>query len=271
MSAENNPVSKRIAFDDDNDIVIIDGVRISSHVLTAITQPSAPGRWFRVAQRTEFDVVVIQARDDGLCAACGRRPHPIDDPQCMPATKDIAEQLAWALYEVQRLRHVVDTDPLHARVRAAVMQARRYMLKSVDSTNDAAAAALVGDLDKLVHDILNLPIRSGAVPPKVSEKDIERWQALIQEKPEGPWEMDGPRGSSYDRIVNRPISDDMLAELAQWLRIGYTPWNGRSMPLSPGDRQFMCLLYFSVQGLIARMRLAEKDAADLRAGVQHHG
>lgn len=197
--------------------------------------------------------------DTKLCSVCGRPPHVVDDPQCMPATKEVVAQLDWALAEIARLRHIVATNPLHARVRTAVMQSRRYMLKAVDATNDAAAAALVDDLDKLLHDILNEPIRSGAVPPKVSEKDIERWQALIQERPAGPWEMSGPHGSSYDRTVNRPISDDLLAELAQWLRMGYTPWNGRSMPLSPGDRQFMYLLYFSVQGLIARMRAAEKQ------------
>lgn len=38
------------------------------------------------------------------CAVCGRPPHPIDDPQCMPATKPVAEQLAWALREIEVLR-----------------------------------------------------------------------------------------------------------------------------------------------------------------------
>lgn len=107
----------------------------------------------------------------------------------------------------------------------------------------------------------------------MSEKDINRWQALIAKRPEGPLEMSGPHGSSYDRTVNAPISDDMLAELAEWLKMGYTPWNGRSMPLSPGDRQFMYLLYYSVQGLIARVRPAEKaaqvdDVAKLQIGVE---
>jgi hypothetical protein len=39
-----------------------------------------------------------------ICAVCGRPPHAIDDSECMPATKPIAEQLAWALGEMQRLR-----------------------------------------------------------------------------------------------------------------------------------------------------------------------
>lgn len=39
-----------------------------------------------------------------LCSICGRTPHLIDDPECMPATKPIAEKLAWALAEIERLR-----------------------------------------------------------------------------------------------------------------------------------------------------------------------
>lgn len=95
--------------------------------------------------------------------------------------------------------------------------------------------------------------------PKVSESDIERWRKLICERPEGPWVMGN--GGSFDRTKIKPISDEMLLELALWLRLGYTPWNSRSMPLSAGDRQFMYLLYYSVQGLISRMRAAEKAAA----------
>jgi len=103
------------------------------------------------------------------------------------------------------------------------------------------------------------PAPEAKAAPKINEKDINRWQALIQERPEGPWEMGN--GGSFDRTVIKPISDDMLAELANWLRLGYTPWNGRSIPLNAGDRQFMYMLYFSVQGLIARVRAAEKALA----------
>lgn len=39
-----------------------------------------------------------------LCSVCGRPPHPIDDPECMPATRPIAEKLEWALQENERLR-----------------------------------------------------------------------------------------------------------------------------------------------------------------------
>lgn len=89
----------------------------------------------------------------------------------------------------------------------------------------------------------------------MSEKDINRWQALTYIRPDGPWDMGC--GGSFDRQEVRPISDELMAELAHWLKMGYTPWNGRSMPLSPGDRQFMFLLYFSVQGLVSRVRAAE--------------
>lgn len=42
--------------------------------------------------------------DATLCSVCGRAPHAVDDPECMPATKPIAEKLAWALEEIERLR-----------------------------------------------------------------------------------------------------------------------------------------------------------------------
>jgi hypothetical protein len=101
-------------------------------------------------------------------------------------------------------------------------------------------------------------VSAASTPASASEKDITRWQELTYIRPEGPWEMGN--GGSFDRQEVRPISDEMLGELAQWLRQGYTPWNGRSIPLNAGDRQFMFLLYFSVQGLIARVRAAEKLA-----------
>lgn len=113
---------------------------------------------------------------------------------------------------------------------------------------------------------LAVPGEEESLPPKINERDINRWQALIQERPEGPWEMGC--GGSFDRTIIKPISDDMLAELADWLRTGYTPWNGRSMPLSAGDRQYMFMLYFSVQGLIARVRASEKALAAKRPVTQ---
>lgn len=64
MPDKNPPVSTRIQFDDANDIVIIDGVRVASHVLTSFTTPTPPGRWFRVIERNEFNIVSIETRCD---------------------------------------------------------------------------------------------------------------------------------------------------------------------------------------------------------------
>lgn len=102
-------------------------------------------------------------------------------------------------------------------------------------------------------------------PRKATEKDINRWHDLIEQRPEGPWIMGN--GGSFDRTEIRPISDEMMLELAEWLKMGYTPWNGRSMPLSAGDRQFMFMLYYSVQGLVARVRAAEKELASRPQGL----
>lgn len=103
--------------------------------------------------------------------------------------------------------------------------------------------------------ILAQPADQQGETPRATEKDIERWHALIAESPEGPWVMGN--GGSFDRQVVKPISDELMSELGQWLRMGYTPWNGRSV--SPTDRQFMYLLYYSVQGLVSRVRSAERD------------
>ncbi|QQN29314.1 hypothetical protein [Pseudomonas syringae group genomosp. 3] len=103
--------------------------------------------------------------------------------------------------------------------------------------------------------ILAQPADQHGEPPRATEKDIERWHALIAESPEGPWVMGN--GGSFDRQGVKPISDELMSELGQWLRMGYTPWNGRSV--SPTDRQFMYLLYYSVQGLVSRVRRAERD------------
>lgn len=95
----------------------------------------------------------------------------------------------------------------------------------------------------------------------MSESNIKRWNAAII--PEGdsrePWTYGS--GGSWDMTQINPISDEMLAELAQFYHRQGTPWNCRSLPLSPSDREWMYLLYYSMQGLVARMRLAEKDAA----------
>lgn len=96
----------------------------------------------------------------------------------------------------------------------------------------------------------------------MSEKDINRWhKAIIPEHDhaKGPWTLGS--GGSWDMTQIKPIPDDMLAELAERYQYAGTPWNCRSMPLSPSDREYMYLLYYSMQGLVARMRLAELDAS----------
>ena len=57
----------------------------------------------------------------------------------------------------------------------------------------------------------------------------------------------------------QPIPDAMLAELAQRYQYAGTPWNCRRMPLSESDREYMYMLYYGMQGLVARLRLAEKE------------
>lgn len=106
-----------------------------------------------------------------------------------------------------------------------------------------------------IRALLAQPADQQGDTPRATEKDIERWHALIAESPNGPWVLGN--GGSFDRQGVKPISDDLMSELGQWLRMGYTPWNGRSV--SPSDRQFMYLLYYSVQGLVSRVRHAERE------------
>lgn len=59
---ETMPVSQRFDFDDENDVAIIDGVRVAAHVLSAFTNQSQPGHWFRVMSRNEYGVVTIETQ-----------------------------------------------------------------------------------------------------------------------------------------------------------------------------------------------------------------
>ena len=94
----------------------------------------------------------------------------------------------------------------------------------------------------------------------MSEKDINRWQDTITPRDTSkPWKLGS--GGSWDMANIQPIPDAMLAELAQRYHYAGTPWNCRSMPLSASDREYMYLLYYSMQGLVARMVQAEKRAA----------
>lgn len=65
MDQLEKPVSERIQFDDANNMVTIDGVRVDAHVLSTFTSVTPPGRWFRIAERTEHPtgaVIIIQMR-----------------------------------------------------------------------------------------------------------------------------------------------------------------------------------------------------------------
>lgn len=99
----------------------------------------------------------------------------------------------------------------------------------------------------------------------MAENDINRWHDTItpREKAPQPWSIGS--GGSWDMLDVQPIPDEMLAELMQRYQYSGTPWNCRSLPLSPNDREYMFLLFYSMQGLVARMRAAEKraDAAAL--------
>lgn len=99
----------------------------------------------------------------------------------------------------------------------------------------------------------------------MNDKNINRWAEAINPTRLRPakWEMGS--GGSWDMAKIQPIPDKMLAELTQHFAYNGTPWNCRSLPLSPGEREYMYLLYYSMQGLVARMRLAERAAAELSA------
>lgn len=98
----------------------------------------------------------------------------------------------------------------------------------------------------------------------MSEKDINRWQATITPRDTSkPWTLGS--GGSFDMQDVKPIPDEMLVELARCENYMGAPWNCRSLPLSVSDREYMYLLYFSSKGLVARMRLAEKEAAEAKA------
>lgn len=101
----------------------------------------------------------------------------------------------------------------------------------------------------------------------MSEKDINRWQDTVTPRDlSKPWTI--ASGGSWDMQKVEPIPDSMLAELAQRYHYSGTPWNCRSMPLSDGDREYMYLLYYSMQGLVSRMVRAELRVAELEAALK---
>lgn len=92
---------------------------------------------------------------------------------------------------------------------------------------------------------------------------IDRWCEAILPRRDSPWVTGS--GGSWDLQPVEPISDRMLSELAQSYSYTGTPWNCRSLPLSDRDREYMYLLYYSMQGLVARMRSAEREVESLKA------
>lgn len=95
------------------------------------------------------------------------------------------------------------------------------------------------------------------------DKKINAWHDTITPRDKtAPWTLGS--GGSWDMGKVQPIPDEMLAELAQRYYSAGAPWNCRSMPLSPADREYMFLLYYSMQGLVARMRQAEMELEELR-------
>lgn len=95
----------------------------------------------------------------------------------------------------------------------------------------------------------------------MSEKDINRWHADLRRNGE-PASM-GNGLVDFNRWEPAPISDEMLAELTQRFHYAGSPWNCRSVPLSDSDREYMFLLAYSMQGLVARMRRSDEIADGL--------
>lgn len=157
-----------------------------------------------------------------------------------------ALQLAFSMFCSARMSLHMDRPNFHEQV-----------IKEIAS--DGMGKTISGILKARIEELEAQWIARNPIP-KGSEEDIHRWAALILKKKDGPWTVGN--GGSFDRIGIAPISDAMLEELAHWLRIGYTPWNGMNTPLRPADRQYMYLLYYSVQGLVARIRHAERASSE---------
>lgn len=104
---------------------------------------------------------------------------------------------------------------------------------------------------------------TAATETPMSEKDINRWNATVQPESRRPYPWTLHNGGSWDMFDVAPIPDPMLSELAQRYRTGGTPWNCRSFPVTPGDREWMYLLYSSMEGLVSRMRYGERMVGDL--------
>lgn len=105
----------------------------------------------------------------------------------------------------------------------------------------------------------------------MSERDINRWSQAVQPDSRRPAKWEIGSGKSWDMFDMAPIQDSMLSELAQRYYYGGTPWNCRSFPVTPGDREWMYLLYHSMEGLVARMRLGERVLGEVATLLRRCG
>lgn len=102
----------------------------------------------------------------------------------------------------------------------------------------------------------------------MSEKDIDRWRQTVLPARDFTKKWTMGNGGSWDRTEPLPISDELLAELAQYNHYQGCPWNCLSMPLSNSDREYMYLLYYSMHGMVARIRQNEKRIAELEHALR---
>jgi hypothetical protein len=98
-------------------------------------------------------------------------------------------------------------------------------------------------------------------PAMSADKNINRWHEAITPRNKAPLPWTIKSGGSWDMLEVQPISDEMLSELARRYYSAGAPWNCRSMPLSDSDREYMFMLYYAFQGMVARLRVAEAELA----------
>lgn len=204
----------------------------SKHRTPARVAPPAPASDDRSLAQIEFEAE--------LCRAHGYQPTTLRGMRLGDSYEGIALPLAWAMF-------------LKARELPAQPTPNFYQQVIEEISDGGIGKTITGILRQRVHQLQAEWFKSNP-PPQIRSTDIDRWHKATMEAPEGPWNI--ANGGSFDRTRIKPISDEMLEELAHWFRMGYTPWNGRHC--STADRQYMYLLYYSVQGLVSRVRTAER-------------
>ena len=58
------PISKNVVIEDDLDVLIAYGTKISGELLRTLGEPTPPGIWFRVVKRDEDGVAIVEQRRD---------------------------------------------------------------------------------------------------------------------------------------------------------------------------------------------------------------